>query len=290
MAKRFELLAPAKINLFLRITGRRPDGYHELDSLFLPISLFDRIVIEMADAQASTVSIRCNWPDMPVDSSNLAMRAAQLFMAEAGLSGRVDINLHKEIPAGAGLGGGSSDAGAVLRAMASMHGFDDREALHRLALKIGADVPFFLDPRPARVGGVGERITYLSVALRLHLVIGVPPVAVPTAEIYRHLEQRHWSGPGPIDLPSPFDPGSIGRELLVNDLEAAAIARYPQIDEVKVILQDLGALGVAMSGSGGAAFGVFRDADEALQAAHAAAAKMPEARFFAVRAGSDGGA
>ncbi len=287
MAKRFELSAPAKINLFLRITGRRPDGYHELDSLFLPISLFDRIVIETADAQTSAVSIRCNWAEIPVDSSNLAMRAAELFMAETGLSARVEIDLHKEIPAGAGLGGGSSDAGAVLRAMASMHGFDDRAALHRLALKIGADVPFFLDPRPARVGGVGERITYLNVAFRLHLVIGVPPVAVPTAEIYRHLEYRHWSGPGPIELPSAFDPGAIGRELLVNDLEAVATARYPQIDKVKAILQDLGALGVAMSGSGGAAFGLFRDAEEASKAARSAAARMPEARYFAVRAVGD---
>src|SRR5271156_2844511 len=205
MTKLFELLAPAKINLFLRITGRRPDGYHELDSLFLPISLFDRIVIETADARASAVSIRCNWAEMPVDSSNLAMRAAQLFMAEAGLSARVEIDLHKEIPAGAGLGGGSSDAGAVLRAMASMYGFDDQPALRRLALKLGADVPFFLDPRPARVGGVGERIRYLGVTCRMHLVIGVPPVAVPTAEIYRHLERRHWSGPGPMELPAAFD-------------------------------------------------------------------------------------
>jgi 4-diphosphocytidyl-2-C-methyl-D-erythritol kinase len=283
MIKRFELLTPAKINLFLRITGRRPDGYHELDSLFLPISLFDRIVIETADARASAVSIRCNWAEMPMDSSNLAVRAAQLFMAEAGLSARVEIDLHKEIPAGAGLGGGSSDAGAVLRAMASMHGFDDQATLERLALKLGADVPFFLDPHPARVGGVGERITYLSVAFRLHLVIGVPPVAVPTAEIYRHLEQRHWSGRGPIELPSVFDSSTIGSELLVNDLEAVATARYPQIAQVNVILQELGALGVAMSGSGGVVFGLFREAEEASKIALAAAAKMPEARFVAVQ-------
>jgi 4-diphosphocytidyl-2-C-methyl-D-erythritol kinase len=288
MAKRFELLAPAKINLFLRITGRRPDGYHELDSLFLPTSLFDRIVIETADAQASAVSIRCNWAEMPVDSRNLAMRAAQLFMAEAGLSARVDIDLHKEIPAGAGLGGGSSDAGAVLRAMSALHGFDDQAALHRLALKIGADVPFFLDPRPARVAGIGERITYLSAAFGLHLVIGVPPVAVPTAEIYRYLERRHWSGPGPIELPAVFDSAAIDPELLVNDLEAVATARYPQIGKVKVILQDLGALGAAMSGSGGAFFGLFRDAKEASKTALEAAAKMPEARFFAARAVADG--
>ena len=84
-------------------------------------------------------------------------------------------------------------------------------SLHRLALKIGADVPFFLDPRPARVGGIGERIAYLSAAFPLHLVIGVPPVAVPTAEIYRNLEQTHWSGPGPIELPLNLMPVQLAR-------------------------------------------------------------------------------
>lgn len=282
MAKRFELLTPAKINLFLRITGRRPDGYHELDSLFLPISLFDRIVVESAPAPAAAVSIRCNWAEMPLDDRNLAVRAAQLFMAETGLSARIEIDLHKEIPAGAGLGGGSSDAGAVLRAMASLHGYNEPQALHRMALKIGADVPFFLDPRPARVGGVGERITYLNAAFRLDLVIGVPPVAVPTAEIYRHLERRHWSGPEPVELPSTFDARAIGRELLTNDLEAVAIERYPQIAKVKVLLQDLGARGVVMSGSGGAVFALFPNRREASNGALAAAARMPAARFVAV--------
>jgi 4-diphosphocytidyl-2-C-methyl-D-erythritol kinase len=288
MAKRFELLTPAKINLFLRIVGRRPDGYHELDSLFLPISLFDRVVIETDTAAISAVSLRCNWPEMPLDGRNLAVQAAELFVAHAGLRVRVDIDLHKEIPAGAGLGGGSSDAGAVLRALASMHGADPA-ALTALALKIGADVPFFLDPRPARVGGVGERITYLEGDFTLHLVIGVPPVSVPTAEIYRNLERRQWSGPGPASLPSPLDASAVGRELLVNDLEAVAAARYPQIGKLEILLEDLGASGVAMSGSGGAVFGLFRSPGEAERAVAAAAAMMPSVRFVAIRVlGSEG--
>src|SRR5580704_5970160 len=124
MTKRFELLTPAKINLFLRIVGRRPDGYHELDSLFLPISLSDRVTIETDSAASAAVSIRCNWPQMPLDARNLAVRAAELFMQHSGLQLRVVIALDKRIPAGAGLGGGSSDAGAVLRAMASLHGVE----------------------------------------------------------------------------------------------------------------------------------------------------------------------
>jgi 4-diphosphocytidyl-2-C-methyl-D-erythritol kinase len=281
MTKRFELLTPAKINLFLRIVGRRPDGYHELDSLFLPISLFDRVAIETDAAASAAVSIRCNWPEMPLDRRNLAVRAAELFMEHSRLRLRVAIDLDKQIPAGAGLGGGSSDAGAVLRAMASLHGIEPA-ANAALALKIGADVPFFLDPRPARVGGVGEQIAYLDNNFALHLVVGIPPVAVPTAEIYRHLERRQWSGAGPTWLPD-LDRGPIPRDLLVNDLEAVAVARYPQIGEVKVTLENLGASAAAMSGSGGAVFAIFPGAREAEVAAELAAAQTPWTRFLAAR-------
>ncbi len=277
-----ELLTPAKINLFLRITGRRPDGYHELDSLFLPVSLFDRIVAEVDHAQSSAVSIRCNWPEIPLDDGNLAVRAARLFLEARGLCWRVKIELHKQIPAGAGLGGGSSDAGGVLRMMARFDGIEPA-VLVPLALRLGADVPFFLNPQPARVGGVGERIAYLYGDCRLHMAIGVPPVAVPTAEIYRYLERRQWSGPGPAAVPMPLEASSMTASLLVNDLESVAAARYPQITEIKAVLQNLGAVGTAMSGSGGAVFALFPSASEALRATETAAAQMPGARFFAAR-------
>ncbi len=158
-----------------------------------------------------------------------------------------------------------------------------------MALKIGADVPFFLDPRPARVGGVGEQITYLEGDFILHLTVGVPPVLVPTAEIYRNLERRQWSGPGPAILPSRLDASRMGRELLVNDLEAVAVARYPQIGELKTLLEDLGAAGAAVSGSGGAVFALFHSAGEAQRAGETAAVRMPSARFVAARVVGSGG-
>jgi 4-diphosphocytidyl-2-C-methyl-D-erythritol kinase len=287
MTKRLQLSTPAKINLFLRITGRRSDGYHELDSLFLPVSLFDRVALEAHDAESSVISIRCNWPEIPLDDHNLAVRAARLFLEQSGLRRRVEIDLHKEIPAGAGLGGGSSDAGAVLRLMARIHGLEPA-ALAPLALRLGADVPFFLDPRPARVGGVGERVTYLEGECSLRMVIGVPPVVVPTAEIYRHLERHEWSGPGPARLPDRLDAAGAGRDLLVNDLEDVAIRRYPQIGEIKALLQNLGGAGVLMSGSGGAVFALFNDDAESGAAAESAALRMPQARFYAARV-IDGG-
>ncbi|HEY2104708.1 MAG TPA: 4-(cytidine 5'-diphospho)-2-C-methyl-D-erythritol kinase [Candidatus Binataceae bacterium] len=282
MTKRLELLTPAKINLFLRITGRRPDGYHELDSLFLPVSLFDRIVIEAGQADSIAVPIRCNWPEIPLDDNNLAVRAARLFLEHSGLRWRVKIDLHKQIPAGAGLGGGSSDAGGVLRMMARLHEIEPA-ALAAIALRLGADVPFFLNPRPARVAGVGEQITYLDGECRLHMAIGVPPVSVPTAEIYRYLERRRWSGPGPGTVPMPLEVSRLTPGLMLNDLESVAAARYPPITQVKALLQNLGAMGSAMSGSGGAVFALFPSESEARRAAETASAQMPEARFFAAR-------
>jgi 4-diphosphocytidyl-2-C-methyl-D-erythritol kinase len=278
MAKRLELSTPAKINLFLRITGRRPDGYHELDSVFLPISLFDRIAIEAAESDRAEILLRCNWPHLPLDDRNLAARAARFFLEEAGLRWRVRIDLHKGIPDGAGLGGGSSDAGAVLRLLARLHAMEP-SSLAALALRLGADVPFFLDPRPARVGGIGEQIADLEGDCALHMLIGVPPVIVPTAEIYRNLQQHNWSGRGPAVICIAAD--RLVPELLVNDLEKPAIALYPQIAEIKRLLHDLGSTGVLMSGSGGAVFGLFSSATEASAAGTKASARMPQSRFFA---------
>ena len=273
-----ELSTPAKINLFLRITGRRPDGYHELDSVFLPVSLCDRVALGAEASDRVEITLRCNWPHLPLDDRNLAARAARLFMEAAGVRWRIAIDLHKRIPDGAGLGGGSSDAGAVLRLLARLHAIDP-SALAALALRLGADVPFFLDPRPARVGGIGEQIAYMEGDCELHMVIGVPPVTVPTAEIYRNLRQHDWSGPGPAVVCTAAN--RLAPELLVNDLEKPALALYPQIAEVKRLLHDLGAAGVLMSGSGGAVFGLFPSAREASAAAAKALVRMPQARFFA---------
>jgi 4-diphosphocytidyl-2-C-methyl-D-erythritol kinase len=288
MVKRLELSTPAKINLFLRVTGRRSDGYHELDSLFLPVSLFDRIALEAEPGDDAAVTLQCDWPHLPLDDRNLALRAARLFLEAAKLRWRVTIDLHKQIPDGAGLGGGSSDAGAVLRMMARLNSIAP-QSLAPIALRIGADVPFFLDPRPARVGGIGEHISYLDGDWGLHMVIGVPPVVVPTAAIYRNLKQGDWSGRGPAITSMPLAGAHLPPDLLVNDLERPALALYPQIVAVKQLLRELGASGVLMSGSGGAVFGLFSNLEQAGQARAKASAQMPSARFFAARVMQDSG-
>src|SRR5438105_2490205 len=129
MVKLAALETPAKINLFLRITGRRSDGYHELDSVFVPIELSDRVELELRPAGAASIELTCDSAAIPVDATNLAWRAADSFMKEFGIRARVRIRLTKRIPAGAGLGGGSSDAAAVLRLMSSLSGINDDNRL-----------------------------------------------------------------------------------------------------------------------------------------------------------------
>ena len=159
-------LAPAKINLYLRIVGRRPDGYHLLDSMMVPISLYDDIHITVARGERRGASpgaalvVHCDDPTVPDDETNLAYKAAALVCQEAGLQARIAIHLRKRIPAGAGLGGGSSNAATVLKSLNALLALGWTEAhLCQLGARLGADVPFFIPCRPARIGGIGEIVT-----------------------------------------------------------------------------------------------------------------------------------
>ena len=293
--------APAKINLFLRVVGRRADGYHELDSVFVPVSLCDRVRVEVRvepqSAADTVIALRCDRDDLPVGEKNLAWRAAVAFLREFGAEihrpRQVAIDLRKEIPAGAGLGGGSSDAGAVLRMMAALCRVDDVSRLARVALTLGADVPFFLRPQLAHVGGVGERIAPLENATTrdshgvrrtpLQMVIAVPPIEVSTAEIFRALMPEQWSGAAPAEHLRAIATGRTAPPaMLQNDLAAVAMARYPVIERLRSALIEAGAEGASMSGSGGAVFGIFANAAGAAQAADELRRNLPEARYYVV--------
>ncbi len=282
MVKLVAEYAPAKINLCLRITGKRTDGYHELDSIFLPISWTDLVRLEVRPSRAARVHLNCDDRAISDPESNLASRAAAAFMREHAIAADVSIDLRKRIPMGAGLGGGSSDAGAVLRMMAEIFAIGPDARLGEVAVKLGADVPFFLDPRPARVRGIGEKIEALPSMPRVHLVVAVPDVAVPTASIFRALKREHWSGPLPDSDRSAILAGRISADQTVNDLEAAAIDLYPAIAGVKQVLEEEGATAVAMSGSGGSVFGLYPDAAAAREAAGRIRARMGSGRVEAV--------
>jgi 4-diphosphocytidyl-2-C-methyl-D-erythritol kinase len=272
--------ACAKINLFLRVTERRADGYHELDSVFLPISLADEIRLEIRAADEPSVTVKCNVAELSRSQQNIAARAARSFMTEFDLIGEVLIDLEKRIPVGAGLGGGSSDAATVLCMMAAAAQLSDDDStsrLRRLALSLGADVPFFLDPRPSHVTGIGERIAPIEGVPSIPIVIAVPPFEVSTAAIFRELQPDGWSGAAPDAHIEAVARGDISPELLVNDLATVAIAQFPEISRLKGLLEDSGARAAQMSGSGGAVFGLF----DSTGAAESAAAKIRKRAPFA---------
>lgn len=261
------VLAPAKVNLFLRIIGRRPDGYHLLDSLLVPVSLYDEITVAVTNGQQG-ITLTCDDPTIPCDETNLASKAAALLCREAGLQVRITLSLCKRIPAGAGLGGGSSDAAAVLKSLNTLLslGLTDSQ-LCALATRLGADVPFFIPCRPMQVGGIGEVLTEVSSLSVRWLVIVVPPFGVSTPWAYRRYDELEAIAPL---LPRPSAFQSLGEKLpplsLVNDLEKAVLPQYPLIGQLKDRLLHLGAEGALMSGSGSAVFGVFQNYAAAEQA------------------------
>jgi len=267
------VLAPAKINVFLRITGRRPDGYHLLDSLMVPISLYDEIDLEAwglgrgAWTEKDTITVTCDDPTLPADETNLAYKAAALLRKETGVNTRITMALWKRIPAGAGLGGGSSDAAAVLKGLNVLLslGFNE-DRLRTLASQLGADVPFFIPCRPARVKGVGEILTPLPPLPVKWFVVIVPPFGVPTPWAYRRFDEllSQTDAVGNFALTKGNWPET---ELFVNDLERAVIPAHPLIEELKARLLQSGAEAALMSGSGSAVFGMFHNHSLAEQAA-----------------------
>ncbi len=285
--KTMRVLAPAKVNLFLRIIGHRSDGYHLLDSLMAPVSLYDEIEI-IAERTAGTkphIRVRCNDPTIPTDQSNLAYRAAVLLCQEAGIGAHIIMTLHKNIPAGAGLGGGSSDAAAVLKALNQAFSLGLNTAhLCRLAAQLGADIPFFIPCQIARVGGIGEVLTLLPPLPQRWLVIVVPGFPISTPWAYQRFDALLPDLPEPkphaIDRIPPLDTQQWpSATLFVNDLEQAVLPEYPLIADRKKQLTTLGAEVALMSGSGSAVFGIFKTQEAAT---HATAALAGSENVFVV--------
>jgi 4-diphosphocytidyl-2-C-methyl-D-erythritol kinase len=255
--------SPAKINLFLHITGKRPNGYHDIHSLMCGIALYDTLTLDFA---ASRITVSCTHPAVPEDETNIAHRAAACFFDALGHSGAVGINIEKRIPVAAGLGGGSSNAAGVLSGLNTHYGhpFSNRR-LASLALSLGADVPFFIHQQPALATGVGESLEFFNGIQPYPVVLIRPEIQVSTADVYNNLnlgltncEQKLKSFP----LNEGFNPLCH----LCNDLETVTISWYPEIADIKIALLDQGALGSLMSGSGPTVFGIFSDSDRAKKA------------------------
>jgi 4-diphosphocytidyl-2-C-methyl-D-erythritol kinase len=260
--------APAKLNLSLRIVGRRPDGYHLLESIMVPIGVFDDIRATLTRGPGRLVEICASCHVEISAENNLAFRAARLFLDRAQTTGHVTIDLQKHIPVGAGLGGGSSDAAAVLLALDQL--FGTRIGKARLAewgFELGADVPFFVHGCSARVRGVGEIVEPLAVWPQLPLVVACATAGLSTAAVYNEYDRALTKAESASIKNVSVDPQAPLCEWMVNDLEAAANQIRPEIHLLKRRLLELGAVAAAMTGSGAAVFGVWHETDAAVAAA-----------------------
>ena len=261
--EKITVLAHAKVNLYLDIVGARKDGYHLLETIMQSVDLSD--IVEVSPAREG-ISVSCSNPEIPQDSGNICCKAAKLFLERFGGNYGVKIHIEKRIPHGAGLGGGSADAAAVLFAMNELNGLPARSyELSALAAEIGADVPFCLKGGTAICRGIGEMIEPLSpLPERFYLVVK-PNFGCPTKEAYK----RYDSAPlAPQNALKAFcNAGSRYHEHLYNVFEE--IYKDPQISEIKSKLLETGALGALLTGSGSAVFGVYETAQEAASAAHA---------------------
>jgi 4-diphosphocytidyl-2-C-methyl-D-erythritol kinase len=243
--------APAKVNLGLAIHGRRPDGYHDLSTIFLKISLADTLRFEDIPQE---IVVHCDHPEVPSDARNLVYQAAAALQPLAPGRG-VRLQLHKAIPIAAGLGGGSSDAAATLLGLNALWELHlEPAALLPYARRLGADVPFFLLPTVAALGrGRGDELEPMAHVPRLFLVLARPRVAVSTAWVYRQLTfELTQQGNHTNILTQCLEAGDIVRlgAAFFNDLEAVVLPHFPVVQDVKHALRQPGVHGVCMSGSG----------------------------------------
>jgi 4-diphosphocytidyl-2-C-methyl-D-erythritol kinase len=295
--QRVHLRCPAKVNLALRILGRREDGYHELDTVFQAIELWDELVAEVSDE----LTLSCDDPSLPIDETNLVLRAARLLRRELPAHGGARgarLQLSKRIPAGAGLGGGSSDAAASLLALTKLWGLRPAPGqLEALACELGSDVPFFLHGGTARGTGRGDQIEPLPFVGELPILLGLPPYPLATADVYRAHAQRlthpekdvtmrrfsyrlKWPGDNDLSLP------------VCNDLEGVVFTSRPELAGFRDALEAAGARFALLSGSGSTVFGVFDDSSAVQRAVALVAPRFSGWKLRATRAfahGPEGG-
>ena len=279
----------AKVNLGLRVLGRRPDGYHEIRTVFQSVGFHDRVQVSFRPGRERRLDLECDHEDLNHEG-NLAWRAADRLMRRMRLDGHVRIRLAKRIPAGAGLGGGSSDAATVLRLLpALLEEPPSRKALHEVAAALGSDVPYFLLGGTVAASGRGTRLAPIRETAPLPIVLVLPDIKVSTEWAYGALaDSRESRLPSAAswrmleDVSSerrPLDSEALGRssEWMLNDFESVVFQRFPALGEIKRQILACGAHHALLSGSGSALFGIFEGPDEAARAARRLAAEGMQA-------------
>ena len=267
MNKKISLLCAAKINLSLDITGKRPDNYHTLDSIFQTVSVYDKLEIILSDGAG--ITLECNINSIPCDEKNLAYRAAQAFSEKSGLQAKMHIRLEKHIPSGAGMGGGSADAAGVLYALNLLTGekYSNQE-LREIGVTLGADVPFLLLGGTARAQGIGEILTPLKALPEIPLVILKGTESISTPAAYKAIDSlTHAVHPDTQAMLNAVQNQDL--HLLYQNCSNLfeAVTECQDVVRAKNALLKYHAECAVMTGSGAAVFGIFKNSETALHCA-----------------------
>lgn len=261
------LKAYAKINIGLDVTGKLPDGYHLVKMIMQNIDLYDEVVL--TENLSGDIRLDMNVDFLPTDERNLAYKAAKLMKEDFGIDRGIDIYIRKNIPAAAGMAGGSTDAAAVMTGMNKLFDLNiDRNILMEHGLKLGADVPYCIMGGTALAEGIGEKLTQLSPCPDCYVLVAKPDISVSTAYVYTNLVLDDTTVHPDIDMVrNALESGDIrtAAQNMGNLLENVTQKEYPVISEIKHIMDDNGALGSLMSGSGPTVFGLFDDYGTALE-------------------------
>ncbi len=251
--------APAKINLYLEIINKRADGYHNIESIMHTVSLFDEL--EFEEIKENKIELSCSNTELSADKNNIVYKAAEQFKKKYNIDKGIKIKLVKNIPMGAGLGGGSSDAAATLNALNKIWEVHaGLKELESLAAKLGADVPFFLTGGTAKISGIGDKVEKLKSDLNLNFILVKPNFGVSTVYAYSKIKFP-LTNPRKIDkITACIDTGLLGCEnakaLFFNRFEEFIFDEYPEIKNIRNVLESFGCAGL-MSGSGATVFGLL---------------------------------
>lgn len=272
----YTLKAYAKINLGLDVTGKLPNGYHEVKMIMQSVGIYDELTLTKTD---SGITIATDESELPTNEDNLIYRAAKLMFDTYSITGGVHIQLSKNIPIAAGMAGGSTDAAATMKGINRLYQLNiPTQELMRISVSIGADVPYCILGGTALAEGIGEILTPLAPAPSCHLLVAKPDINVSTKYVYEHLDASETlSHPDINGIVDAINMGSLQGiiERLGNVLETVTVEAYPIISDLKKQMLELGAAGSLMSGSGPTVFGIYTDA-KSVQNAYEQIRKNPE--------------
>ncbi len=258
-----EINSPSKINIGLNIIEKRSDGYHNIETIFYPVKLFDVIKFYKEDFD----SFKCNNIKLMKEKNNLIFKAKEILELKFNKKFNLKIELNKNIPIGAGMGGGSSDAASALHSINILYNLNlSKKELNDIAIKLGSDVPFFLDPRPSYASGRGELISLIDFSINSNLLIVNPGIHISTKWAYDNIipKKPHVKLSEIIKEKIDFEEY---KDIFKNDFESVVFKKFPEIESIKNDMYNIGAEFSLMTGSGSTVFGLFKDIGNAKKAA-----------------------